>query len=258
MLRPYLIGTLTQLWLHRLHLTKQHGSILIHLHHCTWLSTRFTMTFHALPHGKKRKSNGHSAHRRQVCCLSVACTLCNPPRGRGTSCVFCCITCLGLRLLRTSRASTSSCNIPRNTHLSKKHVSSVVCYKTMLSGPSAWRRLQTWPVPHASKHYLLPCWCSMLLQTHWLCGNASRTWQKSSCIKHVRLVLSSTRVWLCMSARLVALHGHGLHVVRRSMFIMSCVCSYNVQGKPARQLDVAIRDMVLRELALHLAHLNSS
>jgi hypothetical protein len=61
-----------------------------------------------------------------------------------------------------------------------------------------------------------------------------------------------------MSARLVALHGHGLHVVRRSMFIMSCVCSYNVQGKPARQLDVAIRDMVLRELALHLAHLNSS
>jgi hypothetical protein len=31
-----------------------------------------------------------------------------------------------------------------------------------------------------------------------------------------------------------------------------------VQGEPARQLDAAIRDMVLRELALHLAHLNSS
>jgi hypothetical protein len=30
-----------------------------------------------------------------------------------------------------------------------------------------------------------------------------------------------------------------------------------VQGEPARQLDAAIRDMVLRELALHLAHLNS-
>jgi hypothetical protein len=61
----------------------------------------FTMIFHALPHGKRRKSNGHSAHGRQVCCLSVTCTLCNPPRGRGTSCVFCYITCLGLRLLRT-------------------------------------------------------------------------------------------------------------------------------------------------------------
>jgi hypothetical protein len=31
-----------------------------------------------------------------------------------------------------------------------------------------------------------------------------------------------------------------------------------VQGEPARQLDVAIRDMVSRELALPLAHLNSS
>jgi len=31
-----------------------------------------------------------------------------------------------------------------------------------------------------------------------------------------------------------------------------------MQGEPARQLDAAIRDMVLRELALHLAHLNSS
>jgi hypothetical protein len=31
-----------------------------------------------------------------------------------------------------------------------------------------------------------------------------------------------------------------------------------VQGELARQLDVAIWDMVLRELALHLAHLNSS
>jgi hypothetical protein len=31
-----------------------------------------------------------------------------------------------------------------------------------------------------------------------------------------------------------------------------------MQGKPTRQLDAAIRDMVLRELALHLAHLNSS
>jgi len=30
-----------------------------------------------------------------------------------------------------------------------------------------------------------------------------------------------------------------------------------VQGEPARQLDAAIRDMVLRELALHLAHLNN-
>jgi len=55
---------------------------------------------------------------------------------------------------------------------------------------------------------------------------------------------------LCMSACLVALHGHGLHVVRRSMLTMLCVCSYNVQGEPARQLDAAIQDMVLRELAL--------
>jgi hypothetical protein len=101
MLRPYLTRTLTQLWLHGLHLTKQHGSMSIHLHHCAWLSTHFTMTFHALPHGKRRKSNGHSAHERQVCCLSAACTLCNPPRGRGTSYVFCYITCLGLRLLKT-------------------------------------------------------------------------------------------------------------------------------------------------------------
>jgi hypothetical protein len=31
-----------------------------------------------------------------------------------------------------------------------------------------------------------------------------------------------------------------------------------VQGEPAQQLDSAIRDMVLRELALHLAHFNSS
>jgi len=31
-----------------------------------------------------------------------------------------------------------------------------------------------------------------------------------------------------------------------------------VQGEPARQLDAAIQDMVLRELALQLAHLNSS
>jgi hypothetical protein len=61
-----------------------------------------------------------------------------------------------------------------------------------------------------------------------------------------------------MSACLAALHGHGLHVVRRSMLTMLCVCSYNVQGEPARQLDAAIRDMVLRELALLLAHLNSS
>ncbi len=192
------------------------------------------MTFHALPHGKRRKSNGYSAHKRQVCCLSAACILCNPPRERGISCVFCCITCLGLRLLRTLRAPTCTCNIPRSTHLSKKHVSSVVCCRTMLSGPSAWRRLQAWPVPHASGHCLLPCCCSMLLQTHWLCGSASRrTWQKTSCIKHARLVLSSTHVWLCMSTRLVALHGHGLHVVQRSMLIMSCVCSYNVQGEPA-------------------------
>ncbi len=42
------------------------------------------------------------------------------------------------------------------------------------------------------------------------------------------------------------------------MLIMLCVCSYNMQGEPARQLDAAIRDMVLRELALQLAHLNSS
>ncbi len=39
---------------------------------------------------------------------------------------------------------------------------------------------------------------------------------------------------------------------------MLCVCSYNVQGEPARQLNAAIQDMVLRELALQLAHLNSS
>jgi hypothetical protein len=39
---------------------------------------------------------------------------------------------------------------------------------------------------------------------------------------------------------------------------MLCVCSYNVQGEPAQQLDVAIRDMVLWELALQLAHLNNS
>ncbi len=61
-----------------------------------------------------------------------------------------------------------------------------------------------------------------------------------------------------MSACLAALHGHGSHVVRRSMFTILCVCSYNVQGEPARQLDAAIRDMVLRELALQLAHLNNS
>ncbi len=66
-------------------------------------------------------------------------------------------------------------------------------------------------------------------------------------------MLSYARVWLCMSACLA-----GLHVVRRSMLTMSCVCSCNVQGEPARQLDVAIRNMVLRELVLHLAHLNSS
>ncbi len=161
--------------------------------------------------------------------------------------------CMGLRLLRTLRAPTSTCNIPHSTHLSKKHVSSVVYYRTMLSGPSAWRRLQAWPVPHASGHCLLPCWCSMLLQTHWLCGNASRrTWQKTSCIKHNRLVLSSARVWLCMSACLAALH------VVCAQCSLCCVCSYNVQGEPARQLDVGIRDMVLQELALQLAHLNSS
>ncbi len=68
MLRSYLTRTLTQLWLHGLHLTKQHGSISIHLYHCAWLSTRFTMTLHALPHGKRRKSNGHSTHGRQVWC----------------------------------------------------------------------------------------------------------------------------------------------------------------------------------------------
>jgi len=50
----------------------------------------------------------------------------------------------------------------------------------------------------------------------------------------------------------------GLHVVQRSMLTMSCVCSYNVQGEPTRQVDAAIRDMVLRELALHLAHFNNS
>jgi hypothetical protein len=42
------------------------------------------------------------------------------------------------------------------------------------------------------------------------------------------------------------------------MLIMLCVCSYNVQGEPAQQLDAAIRDMVLQELVLQLAHLNSS
>jgi hypothetical protein len=31
-----------------------------------------------------------------------------------------------------------------------------------------------------------------------------------------------------------------------------------MQGEPARQLDAAIQDMVLRGLALQLAHLNSS
>jgi hypothetical protein len=31
-----------------------------------------------------------------------------------------------------------------------------------------------------------------------------------------------------------------------------------MQGEPTRQLDAAIRDMVMRELVLHLAHLNSS
>jgi hypothetical protein len=61
-----------------------------------------------------------------------------------------------------------------------------------------------------------------------------------------------------MLACLAALHGHGLHVVRRSMFTMSCVCSYNVHGEPARQFDVTIRDMVLWELALRLAHLNNN
>jgi hypothetical protein len=61
-----------------------------------------------------------------------------------------------------------------------------------------------------------------------------------------------------MSAHLAVLHGHGLHVVQRSMLTMSFVCSYNVQGEPARQLDAAIWDMVLRELVLHLAHLNNS
>jgi len=42
------------------------------------------------------------------------------------------------------------------------------------------------------------------------------------------------------------------------MLTMLCVCSYNVQGEPAQQLDAAIQDMVLRELALQLAHLNRS
>jgi hypothetical protein len=31
-----------------------------------------------------------------------------------------------------------------------------------------------------------------------------------------------------------------------------------VQREPTRQLDAAIRNMMLRELALHLAHLNNS
>jgi hypothetical protein len=53
-----------------------------------------------------------------------------------------------------------------------------------------------------------------------------------------------------MSTCLAALHGHGLHVMRRSMLTMLCVCSYNVQGEPTQQLDAAIRDMVLQELAL--------
>jgi hypothetical protein len=53
-----------------------------------------------------------------------------------------------------------------------------------------------------------------------------------------------------MSACLAVLHGHGLHVVRRSMLTMLCVCSNNVQGEPTRQLDATIRDMVLRELAM--------
>jgi len=42
------------------------------------------------------------------------------------------------------------------------------------------------------------------------------------------------------------------------MLTMSCVCSYNVQGEPAQQLDAAIWDMVLRDSALQLAHLNNS
>jgi len=42
------------------------------------------------------------------------------------------------------------------------------------------------------------------------------------------------------------------------MLTMLCVCSYNVQGEPARQLDAAIQDMVLRELVVQLAHLNNS
>ncbi len=61
-----------------------------------------------------------------------------------------------------------------------------------------------------------------------------------------RQVLSSARVWLCMSACLAALHGHGLHVVRRSMLTMLCVCSYNVQGEPAQQLNAAIRTWCCR------------
>jgi hypothetical protein len=31
-----------------------------------------------------------------------------------------------------------------------------------------------------------------------------------------------------------------------------------MQGEPAQQLDAGIRDMVLQESALHLAHLNNS
>jgi len=61
-----------------------------------------------------------------------------------------------------------------------------------------------------------------------------------------------------MSACLAALHGHGLHIVQRSMLTMSCVCSYNVQGELAQQLDAAIWDMVLWDSALQLAHLNNS
>jgi len=53
---------------------------------------------------------------------------------------------------------------------------------------------------------------------------------------------------LCMALHVslpCGFHGHGLHVVRCSMLTMLCVCSYNVQGEPTRQLDAAIRDMVL-------------
>jgi hypothetical protein len=39
---------------------------------------------------------------------------------------------------------------------------------------------------------------------------------------------------------------------------LCCVCSYNVQGEPTRQLNAAIRNMVLLELVLQLAHLNNS